>query len=202
LESGLGVGSWSNLGISTSTAYDDTSAIQDIVYEYAVEAAYNSVISPQTIDTGFATSWIIETIDTSTNDVGKFTSMADGGGDQFQISYYDDTDNDLYYRLYSTIEPGFVERVAQAGNVGQNTSIALAPTSQYKHIAYRILTPGFDLGHAWEGGASGWTLSVPDGPDNVGNDTSVAINEAGNTVHLAYYDATNNALKHSWTGST
>jgi len=196
---GLGVGSWSNLGSSTSTAYDDTSAIQEIVYEYAVEAEYSSVISPQTTDTGFATSWIIETIDTSTNDVGKFTSMAYGGGDQFHISYYDDTDNDLLYRLYSTTGPGFVERVAQAGNVGQYTSIALDPTSPYKHIAYRIAHPGSDLGHAWEGGAPGWTLSVPDGPDGVGLYTSVAID---GYVHIAYYDATNNALKHAWTGST
>jgi hypothetical protein len=43
---GAGIGGWSTLDTVTGTTYEDTSAIQDVLYEYAAEAIYGLLISP------------------------------------------------------------------------------------------------------------------------------------------------------------
>ena len=82
---------------------------------------------------------------------------------------------------------------ANAGDV----SIAISPTDQSRHISY-YLSRRANLGHAWQP-ASGdeWTSSIASEAGTVGQYSSIDIAPDG-APHIAYYDATEDALKHAW----
>ena len=158
-----------------------------------------SVPNPTTTgDTDTASSWSIETINDSENDVGKYAGMAYAGGSQFHITYFDDTQDDLLYTLYSTT--GAVETVVvmEQSRVGQYSNIAISPIDKSKHVSHYVRTPGANLGHAWQHARGGvWNLSVADSTGTVGQFSSIAVGKDG-VPHMAYYDATANDLKHAW----
>ena len=143
-------------------------------------------------------SWSIETINDSENDVGKYTGVAYGEGPDFHIAYFDDTQNDLLYTLYSTVGAAETEVVMEQSRFGQYSDIAISPVDKSKHISHYVQSPGANLGHAWlptTGG--GWQLSVADSVGTVGQFSSMAVGKDG-VPHMAYYDATDNDLKHAW----
>jgi len=62
-----------------------------------------------------------------------------------------------------------------------------------KHISYHVANPDYDLGHAWQGGTSGWITSVADAVNYVGLHSSIALSN-GSPV-IAYYDNNDDVLK-------
>ncbi len=61
---------------------------------------------------------------------------------------------------------------------------------------YRSYGANLDLKYAYQGG-SGWHIETVDSEGNVGEYTSLALDEGG-YPHISYYDATNGALKYAY----
>ncbi len=152
-------------------------------------------------------AWTVETIDDSPNDVGKYAGIIIDTVPSFgiiidtvpslHIAYFDDTAGSLRYTQIRSEESQVREEVVVGDSNAGDVSIAVSPTDQSRHIS-SYLRRGANLGHAWQQGeGDGWTLSVASETGTVGQYSSIAIGPDG-APHIAFYDATENALKHAW----
>ena len=158
--------------------YDDTN--DDLKYAYYNGSNWNS--------------WSIDT----QGDVGKWTSIAVDSDNHPHISYYDDTNDDLKYAYYDG--SSWTREIADASqgeNVGQYTSIALDPGTNYPRISYYRLhgdPQDGDLKFAYRDNTR-WYSEVADNGngDDVGQYTSLALNGSGHP-RISYYDVTDKDL--------
>jgi PGF-pre-PGF domain-containing protein len=87
-----------------------------------------------------------------------------------------------------------------AGGVGSFSSVAV-DSNGYTRISYADTTNGH-LKYAWQNGSSWenytrWYNTTIDSSGNVGNGTSLKLDDAGYS-HISYLDSANHALKYAW----
>ena len=147
-----------------------------------------------------ASGWHIETVDSEGN-VGRHTSLALDESGYPHISYYDDTNDDLKY-AYQDASGWHIETVDGEWRVGASTSLVLDGNG-FPHISYYFCgTPHYicnvgDLKYAYQN-TSGWHIETVDRGDwDVGNFTSLSLDEGG-YPHIGYYDNANGDLKYTY----
>lgn len=115
------------------------------------------------------------------------------GDDEFHISYYDATHDELKYayRVGTTLVISWVD---SDGDVGRYSSLAL-DGSDNPHISY-YNSSSDDLKYAYRPDDT-WINATIDSSGDVGQYTSLALDGDGNP-HISYYDNTNGALKYAW----
>ena len=145
--------------------------------------------------------WNIQTVEMT---FGMEVDLALDQNGYPHISYYNNFSKVLEYATWdgSTWKIETVDS-SETGYVGQHTSIALDQNG-YPHISY--FYPGnlgdiSDLKYAsWNG--STWNTQTVDSEGNVGQYTSIALDQNG-YPHISYLDASNGDLKYaSWDGSS
>ncbi|HUT97736.1 MAG TPA: T9SS type A sorting domain-containing protein [bacterium] len=148
------------------------------------------------VSTSLAGEWRIETVD-STDNVGKFTSLALDSSGYPHISYYDYTNIDLKYARWDGAA-WRIETVDSGGDVGAYTSLAL-DSSDYPHISYRDSTND-NLKYArWDGDE--WLIETVDSAGDVGYWISLALDDSG-YPHISYAADYNGDLKYArWDGA-
>jgi hypothetical protein len=97
--------------------------------------------------------------------------------------------------------PWFVNTVDSLNDVGQHVSVALDPASGASYVSYydatykdlrmaKYVGPGGDCGPN-----NDWSCETVDSAGDVGRYSSIAVDPTDNLPIIAYYDATNGALK-------
>ncbi len=136
------------------------------------------------------TTWTKDYADENSNNVGLYSSIdiAEGSGWTFPyISYYDSTDKNL--KLATAFDVNWV--IDGSSEVGRYTSIAIDDNF---HISY------YDSANTALKYASGttddWNLETVDYEDEVGKNTSIALDSNG-SPHISYFDSTNDNFKYT-----
>ena len=143
-------------------------------------------------------TWIVETVDNSSDTVGIDTSLALDSGDYPHISYYDVTNGDLKYAAW-TGTTWDIRIVDSGGNVGEYTSLAVDSFTDYPRISYYDATNAHLKYAAWTG--TGWSVETVDNSNFVGLFTSLALDD-NNYPRISYVDNLNNILKYAfWDGT-
>ncbi len=141
--------------------------------------------------------------DTTSSVVGEYTSLALDGAGNPVVSYYDTTNSDLKLLHCNDANcAGGGESITSPdtlGNVGKFTSLSLDgvgnPVVSYCVLLLSICD-GLRVLHCNDANCAPGSDSInqPDIVGNVGGETSIALDAAGNPV-VSYYDATNGDLK-------
>jgi plastocyanin len=139
-----------------------------------------------------------QTVDSSSNDLGEYASLALDLSGSPRIAYYENDGDNLKYAWWDG--SWHKETVDSAGLVGAYASLAL-DLSGNPHIAYYDATNSALKYAAWNGS---WNIVTVDngGTGTVGQYASLKLNGSGFPC-IAYYDTTNDALKYAeWNGSS
>ncbi len=147
-------------------------------------------------------TWVNETVDSSSADIGRYPSLVLDAADKVHISYRDSTNKVL---RYATNAAGAWQQftVDASGNVGDHTSIAIDGTGRL-HISYMNNTDK-DLKYAYKSGGV-WVPTTVDAVGRVGEYSSLGVDHDGK-VHISYFDTDNANLKYvtnvdgSWAAS-
>ncbi|MBI5564832.1 MAG: hypothetical protein HY870_08055 [Chloroflexi bacterium] len=145
----------------------------------------------------------VTNVDSSVDDVGRYTSIMIGYDALPLISYYDLTNGDLKVAHCNTLDcTDKTIRIADStNNVGQYTSIAnggdWGPTITY----YDFTSKNLKAAYCGDGTCAAPTITIIDSAGDVGQYTSVTTGIDGLPL-ISYYDATNGSLKvaHCWPG--
>ena len=189
LDSGSGVG----VCASVATWDKAPNLHVRIAYLDATNRKLKSIVSP------FGASEIVD----EEGDVGHYSSLGIDKNGRFHVAYYDSISRNLRYATNAT--GAWVSEAVDAavgGDLGKYASLVIDSASKI-HIAYYDLLNG-DLKYATKSSGSGaWAVAPApiDSVGDVGTYASLAI-DAADTLHVAYYDATNKALKYNTTNAT
>jgi hypothetical protein len=147
-----------------------------------------------------APTWTIQTVDSSINDVGWFTSIALDSTGKPHISYYDDTDEDIQYAKWtgSTWSLETADTCTYNLLEGYGTSIAL-DSNNNPHITYErgALMYAKKIGSTW------YIEDVDHGILNWGCGAFSSIKlDSNNYPHISHVDRGSLNVKYAqWTGS-
>ena len=132
----------------------------------------------------------------SNANVGEYCSFAMDAAKNTYTSFYDATNRDLLYNF--NLVTNNVTIVDSEGDVGQYTSIGIDGGAQPRpFISYYDVTNGnLKMAYKQEPNATSWNRYVIDSFGDVGRFSSIGV-EADATVHMAYYDASNQDLKYA-----
>jgi len=147
-----------------------------------------------------AANWTTGVVD-QTGDVGRFSSLEVRSGVR-HVVYTNYSNDDLKYAFCSTActQAANWQKVVldQAGAVGRWASLAIGADGR-RHVSYQEESDN-DLKYATCltgcGQAGSWQKATIDKAGNVGYYTSIAVGP-DERRHIAYYDATNTALKYA-----
>ena len=139
--------------------------------------------------------WVRYQFSTPADD-GLYTSIAVDSDDNPHIAYYDDTNDDLKYSVKSG-GTWSTSTVDSSGSVGKYCSLAL-DSDGYPHISYYDDKWGLNgaLKYARYNGTA-WVIESVTTSGNVGALTSLCIGSDDLTIHIAYYDVTNDRVKYA-----
>jgi hypothetical protein len=142
--------------------------------------------------------------------VGAHTSLALDRYGNPHISYWDWGNGWLKYAYRDMAGVWHREIVDACGTAGEYSSIAI-DSNGTPHISYYDHVSAYDgdLKYAFRTPQGAWAIAVVDWEGDVGIDTSLALDAAGNP-HIAYYDGTGDRLKYArlegarddWAGNT
>ena len=195
------VDSGGSVGEYTSISVDSNDAVHISYYD-----ATNTNLKYATCSSSCssASSWSKVTIESSSGDVGEYTSISVDSNDAVHISYYDATNTNLKYATCSSSCSSAsswsnVTIESSSGDVGKYNSIAI-DSNDALHISYRDST-NTNLKYATCSSSSctsssAWTNSLIDSDGNVGSRTSIAI-DSNDAAHISYYDFGNGDLKYA-----
>ena len=141
-------------------------------------------------------TWQIVSVETSSENVGLFCSIAIDSYDRPHISYFADLSlYDLKYSYYYGFD-WYIITVDETGMVGRFTSIALDAYDR-AHISYQDFESGNgNLKYAYYDGVI-WDVVDVDTAGDVGYYTSIAVDRSG-YPHISYRDNTNRDLKYAY----
>lgn len=150
---------------------------------------------------GSAFSWTTEVVDNSADNVGEFTS-ATIAGTRLHVSYHDTT-NDVLKHAWRDLPNGswntaVVEEGTTLGFAGKYSNLAVAADGQVHIVHYASSPSRLDLTSGTWNSSSGeyeWATQTLDDDGTVGEYADIAIGTDG-TLHISYYDNSNNALKY------
>lgn len=180
LDSAGDVGQW------TSCTFGESDTLLLIAY-YDVT---NGNLKSARFDT-ISETWSTETVDSSSNDVGQYTSIgANLGATRRAISYYDATNGDLKVVRYDSGAWLTPEIVDSAGVVGLYTDIDNMSLSSFVDVTYYDQTNG-NLKRAYSTWGGGWTILTLESTNDIGMYNSGGTSLGGNS----YYDSTNRNLR-------
>jgi hypothetical protein len=152
--------------------------------------------------------WLVRDIDTTSANVGQYTSMAISPGGPLAglpaIAYYDAANKRLKYAYNTPLDiwEMVVVDITPGVDVGQYASLAFAADGT-PHIAYYDATNA-NLKHAYLKNPTAdariqanWVIDTIDTLGDVGRFASIGVSQGTGTVHIAYYDATNHSLRYA-----
>jgi hypothetical protein len=163
-------------------------------------AYYEAQAKELRLATWTGSSWSVQTVDSSTNNIGQYCSLALAPGTGYpRISYYDAHNHDLRYASWNG-SSWALQTVASSNDVGKYTSLALQPGTGYPRISYYDETNDNLKYASWNG--SSWSTQTVDSPGSVGLNTSLALQPGTSNPRISYYDKTNKRLRFaSWNGT-
>ncbi len=186
--------------IPHASYYDATTA--NLIY-----ATVNTAVTPN--------KWYTQTIDSSINTVGWYTSLALNSTGQSHVSYYGENDGTLrlayqtpffaWTKLYYPVDS---IGVLTGDGVGWYASVDIDDLGR-PQISYFDAT-NQDLKYAYWNAAwppsdtheTNWVIATIDSVGDVGRYSSLVINPLTGTRHICYYDLTNGNLKYArWENS-
>jgi hypothetical protein len=186
----------------------DTTAGSGFNSALAVDAAgfvhvvgYNSASTDLFYYTNASGSWVKTTLQSSTNDVGKYCSIAVGmvgATETLLVAYHDTTGNNVMFTSKPVSGGSWLApfAVTAAGDITTNKGgfVSLAADAVgAAHISFYYNNAGTaNLKYATNLGGSWHVESVETA--NVGQYSSIAVG-TDQSVAIAYYDVTNTALK-------
>jgi hypothetical protein len=178
------------VGGNNSIAMDKTNGVH-ISYSYVDSANNGSLKYAHRV----GSTWITQTVDSSSNSVGFNTSIAVDSDNNPHISYYDAANHYLKYASW-TGSNWSIQIVDSSGRVGGYTSLGLDKMN-YPHISYLEDFTGFLKYAYWTGTA--WDIQYVTGA--AGQDTHLA-SDSNNLPHISYGDFGPGAVKYAhWTTS-
>lgn len=188
------VDSEDNVGQHASIAVDSNNDVH-IMYWNQSDGSLKHAVG--TAD-GADFDWTIAVVDEE-DFVGLYTSLVIDDEDTLHVSYQlGGTDSDLKYATKTIDGTWTTQTVDSDDEVGVDSSIGVAGDGSL-HITYYDGTNG-NLKYA-EGIANGdlvgWTTATIDSSSDVGTYSAIRISPT-NRLHVAYFDDTNNRLKHAW----
>ncbi len=172
-------------GYGNSLAYDSFGVLHMAYYdsiahtlEYVTRGTDRDVSQPQPIDT-------------SSDDVGGYVSLAVNTIGQPSVAYFDGTSGDLRYAHFDG-QSWVVETVDAKGSVGLYPSLTFDANNE-PVISYYAKTKG-DLRVASFDGTQ-WNIQTVDSTGDVGRSTSITLDKSTNELAIAYEDSTHGRLK-------
>jgi hypothetical protein len=150
------------------------------------------------------TGWLTPSavVDSSSNDVGKYASIAIkqlGSEVTVHVAYFDETDDQLKYARighdYPLAGSVQIEVVDTVGAVGSYPSIAL-DSNNVPHITYYDIK-NKDLKYAYRLGIDSWTTEVVEANGKVGLFSSLAM-DSQDRPHVAYFDDETDDLRYAY----
>jgi len=146
------------------------------------------------------------------SDVGLWTSIAVDASNLPGISYMSEKYDDLKYAKRQSSSDITIWRVANVSEAlgrkdaleGVFTSLVIDGANR-PHISYLEFfmgTKNTKLRYATASGQEVWGSAVVDQGSQIGFDTSIALNNSGNTLIVSYYDGGNGRLKFATTSGS
>ncbi|MCL4267248.1 MAG: PD40 domain-containing protein [Anaerolineae bacterium] len=143
------------------------------------------------------TNWSIEEITTGAagTNAGWFASLAVDFFGVSHIAYYDVLNGNLLHSK-RTFNGWDLSVVDDSADVGWGISMAISPQDGQPRIAYYDRDNGNLKYASYTADPPGWTAVPLDGLGDLGQYPALTFDFTGN-VHISYYDATLDALKHA-----
>jgi len=177
---------WSTNDLSMQV---DSDGKVHIAYSYFEDSGFTATLKYANNVGG---TWVNETVDSSSADIGRYPSLALDASNKVHISYRDQTNKVL---RYATNAGGswVLSPIDSSANVGEHTSIAVDRNGR-PHVSY-MDSANKDLKYAFESGGV-WVPTVVDSIGWVGEYSSIGLDLDGK-AHISYYDNTNQDLKYA-----
>ncbi|MBD3285380.1 hypothetical protein GF359_03055, partial [candidate division WOR-3 bacterium] len=139
-------------------------------------------------------NWVIDTVELRAGeDVGLYPDLILASNGAPYISYFDRTNGYFKYARWANGQWN-IDIIDNATNVGAWGNQVLGSTyvSYYDGV-------NMDVKYGYTSDYLSWHTESVDGPDDVGEYTSIALSKKGeiNFPHISYYDATNGDLKYA-----
>lgn len=145
-----------------------------------------------------ATSWTLQTVDGSANNIGTFSSIAltdaSAATPEIHIAYYDQTNMDLKYATSTDGTTWTTSTIDNSGNVGAYTSLTTDANDKL-HVSYYDSTNG-DLKYISNKGGTWYGGKITNETDLVGFYTSIGVDSTG-LVHFSHHNYSSKDLMYT-----
>ncbi|MCP4673998.1 MAG: Ig-like domain-containing protein [Deltaproteobacteria bacterium] len=163
----------------------------------ATDTDTNNLESPHV--STFTCNWRIEDVDYA-GDVGKFSSLAIDSSDYIHIGYLDFTNKDIKYATNSS--GGWLsEHITDTDHSGYNGISIDIDASNVVHVGHFESSTDYSAGYLSYTFGNYGSWPAPTAIDSsggiLGQHTSTVVDQDNTNVHIAYYDADNQALKYA-----